>query len=85
MTSTATFNTGILATGMQGNAGIQLTLSQTSPGFYVSAVQVFCKHCGKGGAISHFPTLFSNHLKNSSAIFVNCQIVVCKFSQFRGV
>ena len=24
-----------------------LTLSQTSPGFYVSAVQVFQKHCGK--------------------------------------
>ena len=24
-----------------------LTLFQTSPGFYVSAVQVFCKHCGK--------------------------------------
>ena len=25
-----------------------LTLSQTSPGFYVSAVQVFWKHCRKG-------------------------------------
>ena len=25
-----------------------LTLSQTSPGFYVSAIQVFRKHCGKG-------------------------------------
>ena len=25
-----------------------LTLSQTSPGFYVSAVQIFWKHCGKG-------------------------------------
>ena len=24
-----------------------LTLSQTSPGFYVSAAQVFRKHCGK--------------------------------------
>ena len=24
-----------------------LTLSETSPGFYVSAVLVFCKHCGK--------------------------------------
>ena len=24
-----------------------LTLSQTSPGFYVSAVEVFGKHCGK--------------------------------------
>ena len=28
-------------------AGGLLTLSQTSPGFYVSAVQVFRKHCGK--------------------------------------
>ena len=27
--------------------GLKLTLSQTSPGFYVSAVQVFWKHCGK--------------------------------------
>ena len=26
---------------------ILLTLSKTSPGFYVSAVQVFWKHCGK--------------------------------------
>ena len=25
----------------------ELTHSQTSPGFYVSAVQVFRKHCGK--------------------------------------
>ena len=25
-----------------------LTLSQTSPGFYVSAVQIVWKHCGKG-------------------------------------
>ena len=25
-----------------------LTFSQTSPGFYVSAVQVFWKHCGRG-------------------------------------
>ena len=26
---------------------MSLNLSQTSPGFYVSAVQVFLKHCGK--------------------------------------
>ena len=30
-----------------GSFGIGLTLSQTSPGFYVSAVQVFRKHGGK--------------------------------------
>ena len=46
-----------------------LTLSQTSPGFYVSAVQVIWKHCGKRRncswrAISPFPTVFSTHLKN---------------------
>ena len=44
--------------------GFFLTLSQTSPGFYVSAVQVFWKHCGKRRncswwAISPFPTVFS--------------------------
>ena len=34
-----------------------LTLSQTSPGFYVSAVQGFWKHCGKGG-IAHNEQFF---------------------------
>ena len=46
-----------------------LTLSQTSPGFYVSVVQGFRKHCGKRRncsvrAISLFPTVFSNPLGN---------------------
>ena len=46
-----------------------LTFSQTSPGFYVSAVQVFWKHSGKRKncslrAISSFPTVFSTHLEN---------------------
>ena len=46
-----------------------LTLSQTSPGFYVSAVKVFWKHCGKrrncsSRAISPFPTVFSTCLEN---------------------
>ena len=45
----------------------RLTLSKTSPGFYVSAVQVFWKHCGKRRncsywAISPFPTVFYTHL-----------------------
>ena len=44
-----------------------LTISQTCPCFYVSAVQVFWKHCRKRRycslwAISSFPTVFSNHL-----------------------
>ena len=47
----------------------KLTLSQTSPGFYVSAAQVFWKHCGKRRncsqrAISPFPAVFSTHLEN---------------------
>ena len=46
-----------------------LTLSQTSPGFYMSAVPVFWKHCWKRRncswqAISHFPTVFSFHSEN---------------------
>ena len=54
-----------------------LTLSQTSPGFYVSAVQVFGKHCGKGRiclyrAISPFPKVFSTHLENFLQFSSNC-------------
>ena len=50
-------------------SGSTLTLSQTSPGFYVSAVQVFWKHCGKRRncsfrAISPFPAAFSTCLQN---------------------
>ena len=46
-----------------------VTLSQTSPSFYMSAVQVLWKHCGKRWncsewAISPFPTLFSTLLEN---------------------
>ena len=46
-----------------------LTLYGPSPGFYVSALQVFQKHCGKRRncllqAISPFPTLFSTLLEN---------------------
>ena len=48
---------------------ICITLSQTIPGFYVSAVQVFWQHCEKRikyslQAISPFLTLFSTRLKN---------------------
>ena len=48
---------------------VNLTLSQTSPGFYVSEVQVFRKHYGKrrncsSRAISPFPTVFSTRLEN---------------------
>ena len=48
---------------------VKLTLSQTIPGFYVSVVQAFWKHCGKRRncslqAISPFPTVFSTRFKN---------------------
>ena len=44
--------------------GKEWTLSETNPGFYVSVVQAFWKHCGKRRnrsyqAISPFPTVFS--------------------------
>ena len=46
-----------------------LTLSQTSPVFYMSRIQVFWKHYGKRRncswwAIFPFPTVFSTHLEN---------------------
>ena len=46
-----------------------LSLSRTSPGFYMSTEQVFRKHCGKRRncwlrAISPFPILFSTRLEN---------------------
>ena len=54
------------------NKDYHLTLSQTSPGFYVSAVQVFWKHCGKRrnysiwAITSGFSTLLENFLPFSS-------------------
>ena len=46
-----------------------LTLSQTSPGFYMSALKVFRKHCGKRRncslqSISPFPTMFYTLFEN---------------------
>ena len=51
------------------SAVVLLTLSQTSPGFYLSAVLVFKEHSGKRRncswrAISPFPTMFSTRLEN---------------------
>ena len=57
-------NSKILLSGNGLNPrSVQLTLSQTSPGFYMSAVQVFLKHYGKRRncsqpAISPVPTTF---------------------------
>ena len=69
---------------------ILLTLSQTSPGFYVSAVNVFWKHCGKRRncllqAISPFPTVFSTHLENFLPFSSVLKIVVCSVFQFGRV
>ena len=56
-----------------------LTLSQTSPGFYVSAVHVFKKHCGKRGncsqpTISPFPTVFSTCFENFLPFSLNLKL-----------
>ena len=49
--------------------GKEIIQSQTSLGFYMSAVQVFCEYCGKRrnsslGAIYPFPKVFSTRLEN---------------------
>ena len=58
-----------------------LTLSQTSPGFYMAAVQAFGKHCGKRRncsyrAISPFPSVFYP-FEELSANFFKFEFVVC--------
>ena len=56
-----------------------LTLSQTSPGFYVSAVQVFWKHWKNKKlllmTIHHFPTVFSSHLENFMPFSSNLRLL----------
>ena len=61
--------------------GPKLTLSQTSPGFYVSAVQVFWKHWEKEKLLvtsnfSFFLGVFYPFWE-LSAIFIKFEIVVC--------
>ena len=51
-----------------------LTISQASPGFYVFAVQVFCKHCGKGEMARDnqfllFPQCFLSFWRKFSRIY----------------
>ena len=58
---------------------LSLTLSQTSPGFYVSAAQVFRIHCGQrrncsSQAISPFPTVFSTHLEEFLPFLPNSKL-----------
>ena len=69
---------------------LKLTLSQKSPGFYVSTVQVFWKHSGKMRKLlvtSNFS--FSHSVFYSygeiCAIFIKFKIVVCKLFLFGRV
>ena len=66
-----------------------LTLSQTSPGFHVSAVQVFWKHCGKRRNCVTSNFSFSNSVfypfGELSAIFIKFKYVVCKLFKFGRV
>ena len=56
-------NTFILDWCKDLSLGKVLTLSQTSPGFYVSADKSIENTVGKG-EIAPFPTVFSSHLEN---------------------
>ena len=66
-----------------------LTLSKTSPGFYMSAVQVFWKHWEKEKSLVMSNFSFSYIVfypyEELSAISVKFEIVVCKLFQFGGV
>ena len=60
-----------------------LILSQTSPGFYLSAVQVLENTVG---AISPFPTVFSTHLENFLPSSLNLELPsTVKFFEFGRV
>ena len=66
-----------------------LTLSQTSPDFYLSAVKISWKHCCKSRncslwVISPLPTVFSTFWE-CSAIFLKFKFVVCKLFQLGRV
>ena len=66
--------------------GKRLTLSRTSPGFYVSAVQVLKTLWEKEKLLVTSNFSFSHSLfypsKDLSVIFVKFEIVVCKLFQF---
>ena len=69
-----------------------LTLSQTSPGFYVSAIHVFENTAGKGEIarneqfrlVTPFPSVFYL-FGELSAICIKFKIVVCKLFQLGKV
>ena len=71
-------------------SSFDLTLSQTSPCFHLSAIMSIEKIEGKG-EIAHneqfllFPKCFFYLLEELSAIFIKFKIVVCKLFQSGGV
>ena len=71
------------------SCGKGLTLSQTSPGFYVSAVQVFWKHWEKEKLLVTSNFSFSHSVfypfEQLSAIIAKFKIVVCNLFQFGRV
>ena len=63
-----------------------ISLSQTSPGFYMSAIQILKKHCGKGEIARNehfllFPTVFSNLSDNFRPLLLTvsakCKSNIC--------
>ena len=66
-----------------------LTLSQTNPVFYVYAVDVFRKHCGKRRNASNEQFLLFPHcflpFGEVSAIFIKFENVVCKLFQLKSL
>ena len=67
-----------------------LTLSQTSPGFYLSAVQVFKNTVRKGEIARNeqfllFPQCFPYPLEEFSSFFIKFEIVVCRLFQLGRV
>ena len=67
---------------------VSLTLSQTSPGFYMSAVQVFLKTLWEKEKLLIMNNFSFSHsvfypFRQLSAIFIIFEIVVCKLFQFR--
>ena len=64
-----------------------LTLSQTNPGFYVSAVEAFFKTLWEKEKLLVTSNFSFSHsvfypFGKLSAIFINLEIVVCKLFQF---
>ena len=65
------------------------SLSKTSPGFYVCAVEVFWKHWEKEKLLVSSNFSFSHSVfypfEELYAIFIKIEIVVCKLCQFGRV